>query len=349
MNHTGGTSEIHPGDGHWVLLCPFGHNHGWLYGMVNSLGWLYLDRIFNQRNWARWNEKFGLGVMLGDVPADANDDDKAAFMAAVQNMPQEATVMTPVTEKGNKFDLRMVKTDGGTGWESFLQRKRSIDTDIAVSLLGQNLSTEISQGGGGGGGGGSRAAAKVHNDIREDIVKADVEILSTVIRTQILRPMVERNWGHIILAMGMELGDFIPEVTWQIEPPEDKAQDTAAISALATALPILAQAGVDIEALLERFDIPMIEGKQNRNKPPPDGDANERPGWDGIVRSEAAELQQHDPVVRATMLSSRSRLAGHALEDDLVAGTFDAAAERGQGRGVQRAQRVLGEAEDLLL
>ena len=318
VNHTGGTSEIHPGDGHWVLLCPFGHNHGWLYGMVNSLGWLYLDRIFNQRNWARWNEKFGLGVMLGDVPADANDDDKAAFMAAVQNMPQEATVMTPVTEKGNKFDLRMVKTDGGTGWESFLQRKRSIDTDIAVSLLGQNLSTEISQGGGGGGGGGSRAAAKVHNDIREDIVKADVEILSTVIRTQILRPMVERNWGHIILAMGMELGDFIPEVTWQIEPPEDKAQDTAAISALATALPILAQAGVDIEALLERFDIPMIEGKQNRNKPPPDGDANERPGWDGIVRSEAAELQQHDPILQATMLSSRSRLTGHALEAQLA-------------------------------
>ena len=62
----------------------------------------------------------------------------------------------------------------------------------------------------------------------------------------------------------------------------------------------------------------MIEGKQNRNKPPPDGDANERPGWDGIVRSEAAELQQHDPILQATMLSSRSRLTGHALEAQLA-------------------------------
>ena len=250
--------------------------------------------------------------MLGDVPADANDDDKAAFMAAVQNMPQEATVMTPVTEKGNKFDLRMVKTDGGTGWESFLQRKRSIDTDIAVSLLGQNLSTEISQGGGGGGGGGSRAAAKVHNDIREDIVKADVEILSTVIRTQILRPMVERNWGHIILAMGMELGDFIPEVTWQIEPPEDKAQDTAAISALATALPILAQAGVDIEALRSRFD-QLANDKPHLLKPPPGFTPNRAQSQSGTgqipIDAQINAAQERGDLITSIALKQAKRYA----------------------------------------
>lgn len=350
VNHTGGTAEIHPGDGHWVLLCPFGHNHGWLYGLVNSLGWLYLDRIFNQRNWARWNEKFGLGVMLGDVPADANDNDKASFMAAVQNMPHEATVMTPVTEKGNKFDLRMVKTDGGTGWESFLNRKRSIDTDIAVCLLGQNLSTEISQGGGGGG--GSRAAAKVHNDIREDILKADVEILATTIRTQILTPLVERNWGWAIAEMGLKVSDFVPEVTWQIEPPEDKQQDTEAIQALAQALPVLSAAGADVAALLERFDIPMVEGKRNRTKPPPDSDANERPGFYGYGLDFESPLienlfpgQMATPSggsgdvprdstssVRAARLS-RGHLTGHAMRgqlaiDELVDGLRDDLKER---------------------
>ena len=320
--HAEGVTQLTPGDGHWVTFSPFGHNHGWMYGAIQSLGWLYLDRVFLKKQWARANEKFSLGVVKAYMPSEASDEDKQRFAQATQNMPHEATINLPVSKDGIKFDLEMLKTDVATGWETFLQTKRSIDTDIAVCLLGQNLSTEISSGSGGSG--GSKAAAKVHNDIREDILKADVEILSSTIKTQILAPLVERNWGHVIRAMGQNVQDFVPNVTWQIEPPEDKAQDTAAIQALAAALPVLAQAGADVGALLERFDIPMLEGKQRRTRPPPDGDLNERPGlpaaWDGIVRSEAAELEP-------TALS-RSHLAGASLRgqlavDELVEGLRD--------------------------
>ena len=257
ITNLSGTAEMHPGDGTWVLFSPFGHNHGWLYGLINSIAWLYMDRIFLKRNWARANEKWSLGVMKGFVPADADAPDKQNFTDAIQNMPHEAAVLLPVTKSGNKFDLEMVKTDGATGWETFMQSKRSIDVDIAIDFLGQNLSTEIS--GGSGGSGGSKAAAKVHNDIREDILKADVEILQTTLRKQVLLPMVEKNWGHLILAMGGRIQDFVPEVTWLIEPPEDKQSDAAALTALSTALPVLNAAGADVSALLERFDIPMID------------------------------------------------------------------------------------------
>lgn len=306
LNHTGGTTELQPGDGHWVCISPQGHNHGWLYGLIQSIGWLYLDRIFLKRNWARANEKFSLGVMKAFVPADGGDVDKNRFLAAVENMPHEATVMLPVTEKGNKFDLEMVKTDAATGWETFLNTKRSIDTDIAVCILGQNLSTEVS--GGSGGTGGSKAAAKVHNDIREDILKADVEILATTIKTQILTPMVARNWGHVIEAMGGQLQDFVPNVTWQIEPPEDKQQDTEAIQALALAIPALSAFGADIGALLERFNIPMLEGNRSRTRPPPDGDVNERPGFPGWGIDFGAEL----------VTNSRGHLTGHSLKGQLA-------------------------------
>jgi hypothetical protein len=314
INHTGGTAEITPGDGHWVLLAPFGHNHGWLYGLVNALGWLYLDRIFLKRNWARANEKFSLGIMKAFMPADANQNDKDRFVENIENMPHESTVTLPVTEKGNKFDLEMVKTDAATGWETFLNTKRSIDTDIAVCILGQNLSTEVS--GGSGGSGGSKAAAKVHNDIREDILKADVEILSTTIKTQILTPMVARNWGHLIAEMGGTLQDFVPNVTWQIEPPEDKQQDTEAIQALAQAIPVLAAVGVDIGALLERFDIPMLEGKRARTKPPPDGDSLERPGFPGWALDFGAKVVESDPT--QTLSRKHGHLTGHALKGQLA-------------------------------
>lgn len=324
VNHTGGTAEIHPGDGHWVLLCPQGHNHGWLYGLVNSLGWLYLDRIFLKRNWARANEKWSLGVMKAFCPADANDNDKARFMASIENMPHEASVLLPVTEKGNKFDLEMVKTDQATGWETFLNTKRSIDTDIAVCILGQNLSTEIS--GGSGGTGGSKAAAKVHNDIREDILKSDVEIMATTIKTQILTPMVRANWGDQIEQMGMDLQAFVPNVTWEVEPPEDKQEDTAAISALALALPVLNAAGVDVGALLERFNVPMLEGKRTRTRAPPDGDVNERPGYSGWGVEQQAQMidnllppaPEPDEGGGPKKVSRTGHLTGHRLKGQLA-------------------------------
>ncbi len=258
INHLGGTAEMHAGDGNWVLLSPFGHNHGWLYGLINSVAWLYMDRIFLKRNWARANEKWSLGVMKGIVPADADAPDKQNFTNAIQNMPHESAVLLPMTKAGNKFDIEMLKTDIATGWQTFLETKRSIDVDIAIDFLGQNLSTEISSGSGGSG--GSKAAAKVHNDIREDILKADVEVLQTTIRKQILTPLVAQNWGHLIAEMGLPLKDFVPNVTWEIEPPEDKESDATVLLALSQAVPVLNAAGVDMPALFERFDIPMIDG-----------------------------------------------------------------------------------------
>jgi hypothetical protein len=318
INHTGGTTEIVPGSGEWVMYMPFGHNHGWLYGLVNSLGWLYLDRIHNQRAWARMCEKFSLGLMMADVPADADGPDKVRFTQALQNVSNETTIMTPVTKTGQKFHVEMVKTDAATGWETFLNRKKSIDTDIAIRLLGQNLTTEMTGGGGSGGGGGSRAASKTHDDIRKDILKADVEIWTSTIKTQVLTPFVERNWGHIIRALNMDIQDFVPNVTHVIEPPEDKLADTQAIGALALAIPVLDQAGADIEALLEKFDIPLAEGKKRRSRPPPSGTVNERPGTPGWGLGEDDVLIEYASPEIAAKFLNRGHLKGHSLKGQLA-------------------------------
>lgn len=318
INHTGGTTELVPGDGHWVLYMPFGHNHGWLYGLINSLCWLYLDRIHNQRNWARMGEKFSLGVIKGEVPADADLADKVRFQQAISNMSGETSIQLPYTKTGQKFGLEMLQTDSATGWETYLNRKRSIDTDIAVRLLGQNLTTEVSSGAGGGGSGGSRAASKTHDDIRQDILKADEEIWASTIKTQVLTPIVARNWGHIIQAMGLNIQDFVPNVRHIIEPAEDKQQDTAAIQALAQALPVLSAAGADIEALLEKFDIPLLEGKKRRALPPPGGDINERPGTAGWgLDPDASMIEYAAPETPAKFLS-RGHLKGHSLKGQLA-------------------------------
>lgn len=269
--HEGGQVEVWPGDGRWVLFSPLGHNHGWLYGLIRALGKLWLDRTYAFRDWARASEKWSLGIMKGFEPADGSVADKQRFRAGLTNMASESVVLLPTTAQGSKFDLEMVKTDPATGWESFRGRIHQLDTSIAVCVLGQNLSTEVSDG-------GSRAAAQVHENVRGDFLKADAEVLATMVCTQVLAPWVQANWGDIAAELGVPWRDLVPEVSWQVDPPEDKEQTAKAIAEVATAIPLLAGTEADIRALLERFDIPVLERNDNADAPPPGADVDERPG-----------------------------------------------------------------------
>jgi|GEM_PF-3459038 phage gp29-like protein len=264
--HSGGQVELNPGDSRWVVLKIAGHNHGQLYGLIRAMGWLYLDRVFTFRNWSRAIEKYSLGVTKAFMPSAASDDDKERFQAAIANMPHEATVSLPDLGEDGKFDLEMMKTDEAVNWQSYVERVKQLDTSIAVVVLGQNLTTEVSAQTG-----GSRAAAKVHDEIRQDILKADVEVLSSVIKTQILTPFVFYNFAHDAEKLGIPWDSLVPDVTWNVEPPDDKQQNANALSAIATAVSAFftAQAPVDYAALLERFDIPIQEKFKRPTKPPP--------------------------------------------------------------------------------
>jgi phage gp29-like protein len=278
--HQGGQTQVFPGNGRWVLLSPFGHNHGWLRGLIRSLGKLWLDRVFAQRDWARANEKYALGIVKAWEPADGSLPDKTAFRAATRNMASETTVSLPVTAAGNKFDVEMMKTDPMTGAENFERRLKNLDTCIAICVLGQNLSTEVS------GSSGSRAAAKVHDNVRGDYLKNDVEVVSSLIGTQVLSPFVRYNYEHDAQALGLDWRELVPEVTWIVDPPDDKKADSEAIANIASAVPGLLGTDADIRALLEKYDIPVTEERAAGDRPPPGNDVNERPRAPGGVEDE---------------------------------------------------------------
>lgn len=270
--HTAGQLELNPGGGRWVLLSSQGHNHGWLYGLIRALGKLWLDRVFTFRDWSRLEEKLGLGVLLADVPADASADDKKAFANAVADPPGETTLILPGTKNG-KFDLRMMETTGSSnssGVDAFKERIKQLDTSIAVCVLGQNLSTEIS------GSSGSRAAAKVHDNVRGDYLKADVQALSSVIKTQILTPWVKYNWAEDAKRLGVRWQELVPNVTWKVDPPEDKKETAAAIAAISLAIPGLVGTPADIRKLLDDHGIPVMDEAATSDQPPPAA-VNERP------------------------------------------------------------------------
>jgi phage gp29-like protein len=263
--HQGGTTEIAPGDGRWVTFCPNGHNHGWVYGLIRALGPLWLDRKFLWRDWARASEKFAVGIIKAYEPSNAPDPDKNAFAAATTNMVAESTVRLPRYEDGKPgFDLEMLATnESSVNTDAFFEtRIKRIDICIAVCLLGQNLSTEVS-------GAGSRAAAQVHENVRADFLRADADVLKQVISDQIISPFVRYNFEAEAEALGINWKDLVPEVSWTVDPPADLEKEANAIAKIAQAIPQLAGTEADIHRLLDKHNIPVLDEKQSPDIPPP--------------------------------------------------------------------------------
>lgn len=333
--HQDGQTEVRPGDGRWVLFAPTGHNHGWLYGLIRALGKLWLDRVFAFRDWARATEKYSLGIIKGKVPSNASVEDKRRFENTMTNVPNESFVMLPQGEKKDDqaFDVEMMETDSAVNWQSFKERVHQLDVSIAVALLGQNLSTEISSG-------GSKAAAQVHDNVRGDFLKGDDEIWSTMIRTQVLTPLVRWNFGDIIEGWGMKVEDFVPLVSHKVDPPEDLEKKSKVILNIAQAIPSLAGTEADIHALLDDNDIPVIDSRETPDEPDPGGNVNERPPGptnpaptdDGVTHSPTTDPLAERALRRRTIGSKPGQRKGRVFSDDLVDAARDAATKAVESR-----------------
>jgi phage gp29-like protein len=280
--HQSGQVELHPGDGRWVTYSPQGHNHGWLYGTIRQAAKLWLDRIFTYRDWARAEEKFALGIMLAKYPAGAAPEDKARFEDETTDMPPEATVGLPQLpgEQGG-FGLEMLDTQQvGTGWEIFDRRADKLDRNIAILWLGQNLTTESQQSGSGTSSGSQRGNAKVQDSVRKDYLKADAKTIEHALKTQLIAPFVQFNFSAVAEELGISWRELIPEVTFQVEPPQEEASKAQAFSNVASGIAALAQSPigpkVDWDKIGEQLDVPLITDERAIGMIQP-GDSNERP------------------------------------------------------------------------
>jgi phage gp29-like protein len=64
-----------------------------------------------------------------------------------------------------------------------------LDRQVSKAVLGQTLTTEMPREG------GSRAAAQVHQAVRRDILSADARRLAATITQDLIRPIVDLNFG----------------------------------------------------------------------------------------------------------------------------------------------------------
>jgi phage gp29-like protein len=233
------------GDGHWFVWCPYGVQYGWTRGLIRSLGLKYVSRSWNETSWDRHVERQGLGIIKGIVPGTQEDPWKKRFQSDLSNIGSEPAILCPQGPDGKGYDVKVEEFTART-WEGMKERKSTVDIDIAVRVLGQNLTTQVD--------GGSLAASRTHDLIRLDKAIGDAEI-GPALRAQVLTWDAEYNRGDPELACWP---------TYYVEPPDDDQGEAMALKTLGEALLALQDASprVDIAAILEEQGVPMLSEEE---------------------------------------------------------------------------------------
>jgi phage gp29-like protein len=242
-----GQREVTPGDGQWILYTPYGLDRGWMHGKVRSLYVPWLMRTWGMRDWARYSEVHGHPIKKAVTPPGIEKEDAKAFLNEVAALGAEAVIATERVNTGggaeyDRYDVELLEAMNNN-WETFEHLIDKADACVAITLLGQNLSTEVK--------GGSFAATMAHMQIRRDVLQFDAESLGQCLRAQSIGWWALNNFGSAELA---------PMPKWKtgVKSNEDKTARGTAMDNLGKGIASLAAAGVkvDVDKLTEEEEVP---------------------------------------------------------------------------------------------
>lgn len=164
--------------------------------------WLYWP-VFFKRNgvkfWLIFLEKFGMPTGVGKFPSGTTKADQDKLLEAVQAMQTDTGIVIP---EGMLIELVEAARSGTADYTALYDR---MNAAIAKVVLGQTLTTEAV---------GGQYKAEVQMDVRQDLVKADADLVCSSFNRSVARWLTEWNFP----------GAATPEVWRIIEEPEDVNQ-----------------------------------------------------------------------------------------------------------------------------
>lgn len=278
----------------------------------NGLGrlalWTFLLKTYSLKDWAAFLEVHGMPLRLGKYGPGASDADKRVLLNAVRNLGSDAAAIVPAG-----MEIEFIETKGFSEkpFEGFAMY---LDKALSKAIIGQTMTADE---------GGSLAQAKVHDEVRIDIKKADARQLNGTLARDLVRPFIDLNYGP---------RDKYPQLIVQVTEPED-------IKTLSESLARLIPLGLTVQTSEVRdrvgFGDPapgaevMGGGTQNtrdrekRSKPTPSQD----PTGDPVDEPEPAPNRYHlkgCPCCGAQprALNAES-LGGDDERDDIIAAALE--------------------------
>jgi len=189
-------------------------------GLAKPAAWAFIFKSYTLKDWAAFAEVYGMPVRVGKYGPSASEDDKRKLLHAVRNIGTDAAAVIP-----ESMMIEFIEAGKGVATSSssvFGELADYLDKQVSKLVLGQTMTSDA---------GGSLAQAKVHEEVRMDVLAADARQLETTINRDLIRPFVDLNFGP---------QKAYPRMTLPVAEPED-------VKTLADTLSKLVPLGVRIE------------------------------------------------------------------------------------------------------
>lgn len=164
-------------------------------GLCERVYWYWWFKKHNQRFWLIYNEKFGSPTVVARHQAGLSETERARLLEVVESIQTDAGVTLP---EGIGLELLEAARSGGAS--SYRDLAQWCNNEISQAIVGQTLTSSE------GDRSGSLALANIHEKVRQEYQRADAWMLMDVINHQLIRWLVDLNFGE----------DF-PAPRWQVE------------------------------------------------------------------------------------------------------------------------------------
>ncbi len=150
-------------------------------GLGRSLWFPVFFKRQDIKYWLAFVDKFASPTAVGKYPNGASQEQKRTLLDALDAIAHDAGVIIP---EGMIIELLEASRSGSISCYESLATY--MDAEISKAVLGQTLTTQV-------GDRGSYAASQTHNDVRQDLVKADADLLSGTLNRTLCRWIAELN------------------------------------------------------------------------------------------------------------------------------------------------------------
>ncbi|MBI5058949.1 DUF935 family protein [candidate division KSB1 bacterium] len=178
------TGELLPEKKFWTFSTgSFHDDNPYGLGLAHYLYWPVWFKRNGMKFWAVFLEKFGAPTAKGSYPRGASEEEKNRLLQALSAIQTDAGVILP---EGMAIDLIEAARRGSADYDTFISR---MDAAISKVVLSQTMTTDN---------GSSLSQAKVHSDVRDDVVKADADLVCSSFNESVARWLTEWNFPGAI-------------------------------------------------------------------------------------------------------------------------------------------------------
>ena len=150
-------------------------------GLLRASALLFVAQNLSFKDWLIFSQVAGMPARVARFDSGTPETDKRALLHVLEQLGTDA-----VAAFSKNVDLQFI--DPGSGPRPYGPLQDYCNTEVTILWLGQHLTTDIRQS-------GSRAAADVHDRVREDLLVHDIADEGRSVRRDLLTPLVRARFG----------------------------------------------------------------------------------------------------------------------------------------------------------